>query len=289
MTRAMPDAAPTADRLINLTRVNHARAGHHATFGEAHYTPGGVCGPRIQRDYQLVVMLTGEAHAVIDNEKMAFHSGQVALMMPGQHELVSYTKDKNTHHTWVAVHPSYVPHELAVQLKAAPKTLTTSDLFSNLLDMVLTHPSYKGAAAMAFVDAMGIAMLREYLRIAENAEQDMIIETPVDHAIQYMESHLGEDDCLSKAAEAADVTAQHLIKCFRNQLGTTPGKYLWQLRVERATGFLLHSGMTISEVADRCGFKTVFHFSRMFREHHGQPPREFRKTSWLGKKDTKTQ
>lgn len=277
---AAASLSPASDRLVNITRVNHARAGHHATFGEAHYIPGGVCGPRIQRDYQLVVLLSGEAVATVNGEKRAFRAGQVALMLPGQQELVAYTRDKPTHHTWVAVTPDFVPKDLAKLLAAAPKILATSDLFSRLMDAVTTHPSYKGEAAMAMVDALGLTMLREYLRTAENAAQDLIAQTPVDQAMRHMEDHLGDENCLADAAKAAGVTSQHLIKCFRAQLGVTPGRYLWQLRIERATGFLMHSGMTVSEVASRCGFKTVFHFSRMFREVNGKSPRDFRKGAW---------
>ncbi len=280
LAKTTPSTSPASDRLVNITRVNHARAGHHATFGEAHYIPGGVCGPRIQRDYQLVVLLSGEANATVHGLKRTFHAGQISLMLPGQQELVAYTRDKPTHHTWVAVKPDFIPRGLAQKLASAPKILPISDLFSHLMETAMSHPTYKGEAGMEMLDALGITMLHEYLRTAENAAQDLVTQTPVDQAMRHMEDHLGDEHCLANAAKVAGITPQHLIKCFRAKLGTTPGRYLWQLRIERATGFLQHSGMTISEVASRCGFKTVFHFSRMFRETHGKSPRDFRKGAW---------
>ena len=39
--------------------------------------------------------------------------------------------------------------------------------------------------------------------------------------------------------------------------------------------------MTISEISQRCGSKTVYHFSRVFSQHHGKPPRAFRQAAWL--------
>lgn len=278
--QATGSLSPASDRLVNITRVNHARTGPNATFGEAHYTPGGVCGPRIQRDYQLVILRSGEAHALVDGQKHAFHAGQVSLMLPGRQETVVYTKHRPTHHTWVAVNPAFIPKDLARKLDATPKVLPISDLCARLMDSVMAQKAYKGDAGGEFLDAMGLVMLREYLRTAENAEQNLIAETPVDLALRHMEERLSDPDCLADAAKAAGVTAQHLAKRFRAQVGVPPGRYLWQLRIERATGFLMHSGMTVSEVASRCGFKTVYHFSRMFSKAHGKSPKAFRKGAW---------
>jgi AraC-like DNA-binding protein len=39
---------------------------------------------------------------------------------------------------------------------------------------------------------------------------------------------------------------------------------------------LSQSALTISEVADRLGYRDVFFFSRQFKQHNGLSPRQFR-------------
>ena len=93
--------------------------------------------------------------------------------------------------------------------------------------------------------------------------------------------HFAEGDCLAAAARAAAVTPQHLIRLFRRHYQFTPGRYLWQTRVERGAGLLAATGLTIAEIADRCGFKNPFHFSRLLRQMQGVSPRQFRQRQWV--------
>ncbi len=94
-------------------------------------------------------------------------------------------------------------------------------------------------------------------------------------------SHLAETDVLGRASHAAGVTPQHLRRCFQNELAETPSRWLWRLRVERALGMLLYSGMSLTEISERCGFASVYHFSRVFKRHHGSPPGKYRQDHWM--------
>ncbi|MEN9358492.1 MAG: hypothetical protein RL095_27 [Verrucomicrobiota bacterium] len=270
-----------SDRLFNLSHVNHARCGDSTVIGEARYAPGGVCGPRIQRDWQLVVMVSGSAKAQIEGAWHSFGSGQVCLMRPGQREAVHYTPDKTTHHTWCAVAPGGVVSPLEDQLISAPRIATASPAFELLMKAGFSSHSYPDAADRAFLDQLGLALLLEFLRMGRGPAPERELSV-TERALAAMEKHLEESDCLARAAAAAGVTVQHLSRCFRRDLQQTPARHLWQLRVERATGFLLHSGMTLAEISARTGFRTPQHFSRLFLAHHGVSPSAFRRQAWLG-------
>ena len=269
------------DRLINLSRVSHVRRGRHTVFGEAFYTPGGICGPRIQRDFQLVVLVSGRAAAVVAGQPRPFRAGEVALMLPGEPELVNYTPDAVTHHTWCAVSPDGVPELLAAELRRAPSVLPASDTFRRLMDTALANPHYRGSAASALADRLGLTVLHSFLHMAEEAQERVRPTSPTQRALDFMETHLADADCLAAASVAARVSPQHLRRCFRTDLGSTPSHWLWRLRIERALGMLLYSGMTLTEIAQRCGFASVYHFSRVFKQHHGQPPGRYRRSHWL--------
>ena len=55
------------------------------------------------------------------------------------------------------------------------------------------------------------------------------------------------------------------------------------MRVDRGAGLLAATGLTVAEIADRCGFKNPFHFSRLLRKMQGNSPREARKRAWVTK------
>lgn len=59
---------------------------------------------------------------------------------------------------------------------------------------------------------------------------------------------------------------------FRRQTGLTVHQYANNIRVRKAAELLSTGGFNVSEVADRCGFGDVFHFSKVFRRVTGRTP-----------------
>ncbi len=83
-------------------------------------------------------------------------------------------------------------------------------------------------------------------------------------------------DCagLSPAQVAAAVGAspRSLARAFAQE-ATTPARWLWQQRLARAREMLLtRQARSVSDAAVACGFASLSHFSRAFRQAHGEPP-----------------
>ena len=57
-------------------------------------------------------------------------------------------------------------------------------------------------------------------------------------------------------------------------------RYVWEARTRRGAQLLRETGLTVSEIAYRCGFQTPFHFSRWVKQVHGMSPKEFRAQAW---------
>ena len=56
----------------------------------------------------------------------------------------------------------------------------------------------------------------------------------------------------------------------------TPLRYLNQARVEKAKELLQYTTFNVSEVSAQVGFKSIFHFSKVFRQISGRNPSEFK-------------
>jgi AraC family transcriptional regulator of arabinose operon len=269
-----------ADPIKNISTMNMLRSAPGVTFGDVWYGPGGECGPRIQPEYQLVIVHLGEANVTYDKERCVISPGSVALMMPGRKEHFRFSRQYRTHHSWCAVQPGLVPVALRKRLKGLPAVQVQSQTFEHLMKAAFGIRTWRRKEGQEMLRTLGLAVLEEYFRMAKAGADETNREGPCERARRYLEEHCGEEECLKKAAQTAGVTPQHLIRLFRQQHQLTPGKYLWQTRVEQGAGVLTATGLTVAEIADRCGFKNPFHFSRLLRKMQGMSPRELRQRAW---------
>ena len=79
-----------AERLVNLSRENLRLQRADVVFGDVEYGPGGSCGPRVQRDYQLVIMHEGTLDIEIDGTTLPLGTGQAILLCPGRREQLRF-------------------------------------------------------------------------------------------------------------------------------------------------------------------------------------------------------
>jgi len=79
-------------------------------------------------------------------------------------------------------------------------------------------------------------------------------------------------------AKHVSIAEDYLTYCFRQELGTTPIKYLQRYRVNRARGLLKETEKTITEIALLVGFSDSGYFSRIFHRETGMSPEAFRRS-----------
>jgi len=95
-------------------------------------------------------------------------------------------------------------------------------------------------------------------------------------AMAYIHEHYPESISRKDIAQHVNIAEDHLTFCFRQELGTTPIRYLQRYRVNQARSLLLESNKTITEIALMVGFSDGGYFSRLFHRENGMSPDKFR-------------
>jgi AraC family transcriptional regulator of arabinose operon len=91
-----------------------------------------------------------------------------------------------------------------------------------------------------------------------------------------MDFHYRQRLTVEQLAAQAHLSPSRFAHLFRQEVGTSPMRHLEQVRLQQARRLLASTHLTVSEVADVLGYCNVFHFSKVFRDHVGQPPSQFR-------------
>ena len=97
-------------------------------------------------------------------------------------------------------------------------------------------------------------------------------------AVDFIDQHYMEEDMpLNKAANAANVSANHFSALFSQNMGQTFIEYLTSLRMDKAKEYLRCTGMRSSEIAGEVGYKDAHYFSYLFKKTQGMTPSDYRK------------
>lgn len=88
----------------------------------------------------------------------------------------------------------------------------------------------------------------------------------INRVMDYIDIHLDQPLELKSIAEIANFSPFHFHRIFTFLIGETPIDYIQRLRIEKAACRLRENmDISISEIADSCGFCTVSLFSRVFK------------------------
>ena len=118
------------------------------------------------------------------------------------------------------------------------------------------------------------AMQQEYRLGYAGGEKKDIIRP----AVEYIHNkYMSESISVEYLAELCGITTVYLRQLFKMIYGTSPLKYINNLRIERSKE-LIESGLySLSEAAYLSGFSDICHFSREFKKAEKISPSEYRK------------
>lgn len=95
--------------------------------------------------------------------------------------------------------------------------------------------------------------------------------------LSYIYFHSAEHLTLEKVAEVFYISESSLSKKLTDLTGTTFTKLLNDIRIEKASDYLIYTGLTLEEIAVLLGFSDASHLSKHFVEKVGLTPNKYRK------------
>jgi AraC family transcriptional regulator, arabinose operon regulatory protein len=95
--------------------------------------------------------------------------------------------------------------------------------------------------------------------------------------MQSMRSEVSRKWTMRDLASMVDLSVSRMGHLFQEETLTTPRNYLEGLRMERGRQLLVHTSMTVREIASEVGFDSEFYFSNRFQRQYGERPSSLRK------------
>ena len=96
-------------------------------------------------------------------------------------------------------------------------------------------------------------------------------------AHDYIRSYFNQPIKLEEVAKAACLSPNHLLRTYSQIYGRTPHQHISVFRIQKAKQLLAELDHNMTDITFELGFQNPVSFSRMFKQHVGLSPREYRK------------
>lgn len=174
------------------------------------------------------------------------------------------------------------------------------ELLARLMDRVMELTPTIDEALRSFVDAYAgprTPRRAELIVLAAQTLLETIIGDDRDSGVDARLSIPGplkdamlalSDPTVSTAAavaEAVGLSEAHLRRLFAKHLGIPLGRYLLELRQNRARSLLGSSDESVSRISELCGYASIYAFSRSFHSFNGCTPSEYRRRHRSGESE----
>jgi AraC-like DNA-binding protein len=140
-----------------------------------------------------------------------------------------------------------------------------------------TTPSlHQGCGLRLALDTLVLEVVRGFTETRKILSL-VSVHPAIAKALEILENKFRKNWTLSELAEEVGLSRSRLAELFNLEAGYSIHKFLTKVRVRHAETLLSHSDLPIGDIALECGFATIQHFSRVFKEVTGHAPINFRR------------
>ena len=220
--------------------------------------------------YTLVIP-HGKMRYILDSEEFSIQTGNALLIFPGQ---VRYLMQDSQCYSRLFItfdlpeKQEYIPLENLGQF--GPDSI---DILCRAIDLYHTGQS--------ILCSLELIKFFYSLSNMERPARQKRLHPAVSKALSIIHTHLSRRLKINvrQIAEKLNVSESNLRLLFHKTTGSSISDYIAEQHLKTAQYHLLHSDLGIGEIAEICGYESVYAFSAFFKKKTGVSPRTFRNRS----------
>ena len=230
-------------------------------------------GRALHNRYVLILALETTVSVCIDDRAIRLQPNEGVLVLPFQFH--DYTEAAKENLKWLFVTFELFEAGSLEALKYRPFKLT-HEVYHAATDLV---DAYLGKLDSDLVSLL-LGVLLSRIRQADPIKRRQKVVSGSPRLIMQVD-RLAQGTTTAPSikwlASELGISSSHLRARFRASCGVSIGKHLRSLRLEKACGLLRMSQNRVTEIAETCGFTSIYRFSRAFHSTYGVSPLQYRR------------
>ncbi len=230
-------------------------------------------GRALHHRFVLICALRTAATVCVDDQSIRLRAGEGLLVFPFQFH--HYTEPAGETISWLFVTFEFSESEELAALRYQPFELTPP-LRALAAELVEAYETERTADLPVLLLAVLLARLRRLKLVTHAATSAAAPQPGLMVRVNQLAQRSTEPPGIKDIARALGISPSHLRARFRASCGVSIGRHLRHLRLEQACGHLRLGPQRVSEIAELCGFSSIYSFSRAFRVAYGVSPLAYR-------------
>lgn len=230
--------------------------------------------PHLHSEVEIVVLFSGTAEAHVAGKTYTLFPGDAALVFPNM--VHSYYAAEPLHVGKFIFSPTTIPELNSTFLTTMPLCPYVSDvpgLSAIAADILSEYHRSSPIVKRAYLSLL-TGKLLEHCELEKHthARRDT-----VDSILTYCQAHFRSEITLQTLSETLGISKSHLSHIFADKIKMDFRNYLNTLRINHAYTLLADTDLSMSEIAEACGFSGLRTFDRAFLLHNGISPTAYKK------------
>lgn len=246
------------------------------------FRPDGVSN-NFHHRYELVVVLRKSGTVRIGNYSHILEPGEAILIFPNQFH--HYMDVEEGDLDWLFITFELGNDGVIKELRDCPRVLNSHAL-DRLEKIIRLHVDQEAGESecileMSYQLSRVLKDMRELPEIAGERARIHSTDDTRDVILERINSlvrqNLDQQITIANLAKEMDYSVSYLRAIFRDRLGVSLGRYIRESRLSRAAEMLQNDALSVTEVAQKTGFESLFAFSRAFKNAYGVSPKAYSK------------
>jgi AraC-like DNA-binding protein len=278
--RYFPVAKRDRDWGLYITTAGASQIGPNSSYPPSGHPKQYSFEPTVGRslsEHQVIYISGGSGwFKSAGGPKQQVESGHVILLFPGVRHSYAPSPGTGWNEHWVGFNGDMAQRLMRYRFfKRSQPVFRINDeekfltLFNDIIETTHTNrPASQQILAALTINILALI----YSDLQSNRTQDEPDLKAIQGAIARMRESAETSLNIPDLAREFKVNYRSFRRAFTRHTGFSPHNYLLEIRLARARTLLLHSSLSIKEIAARTGFEDSRYFCRFFHKKIGMPP-----------------